>query len=89
MKFLFIISLFISFWTKAQDGFVLENSEKTVIKFKLINNLIFIPMTVNGVELNFLLDSGVAETLLFSLENKDVDELYRFVQKGTEVEIIR
>ena len=73
MKFLFIISLFISFWTKAQDGFVLENSEKTVIKFKLINNLIFIPMTVNGVELNFLLDSGVAETLLFSLENKDVD----------------
>ena len=24
-----------------------------------------------------------------SLENKDVDELYRFVQKGTEVEIIR
>ncbi|MNK82336.1 hypothetical protein D3C87_1021060 [compost metagenome] len=81
MKFLFIISILLSFWTKAQDGFVLENADKTVIKFKLINNLIFIPMTVNGVELNFLLDSGVAETLLFSLENKDVD--FKNIQKIT------
>lgn len=81
MKILFIISLFLGFWTKAQDGFVLENAEKTVIKFKLINNLIFIPMTVNGVELNFLLDSGVAETLLFSLENKDID--FKNIEKIT------
>lgn len=91
MKFLFIISLFLSFGTKAQDGFALENSEKTVIKFKLINNLIFIPMTVNGVELNFLLDSGVAETLLFSLENKNVDfknvEKIRFKGLGEAVSI--
>ena len=73
MKFLIIFSLIFNIWTKAQDGFVLDNSDKTVIKFQLINNLIFVPMTVNGVELNFLLDSGIAETLLFSLDNKDVD----------------
>ncbi len=81
MKFLFIISLIFSVLTKAQDGFVLDNTDKTVIKFKLINNLIFIPMNVNGVELNFMLDSGIAETLLFSLENKDVD--FKNIEKIT------
>lgn len=81
MKFLFIISLIFSVLTKAQDGFVLDSADKTVIKFKLINNLIFIPMNVNGVELNFMLDSGIAETLLFSLENKDVD--FKNIEKIT------
>lgn len=91
MKFLLLISLLFSFPTKAQNGFALENSDKTVIKFKLINNLIFLPMIVNGVELNFLLDSGVAETLLFSLENKNVDfkntEKIRFKGLGESVSI--
>lgn len=73
MKIWIIIGLIFGVLMKAQDGFVLQNAEKTVIKFKLINNLIFVPVTVNGVELTFLLDSGIAETLLFSLENKTVD----------------
>lgn len=81
MKLLLIIGLIFGVWTKAQDGFVLDNVDKTVIKFKLINNLIFIPMNVNGVELNFMLDSGIAETLLFSLENKDVD--FKNIEKIT------
>lgn len=81
MKILIIISLIFNILIKAQDGFVLENTDKTVIKFKLINNLIFIPINVNGVELNFLLDSGIAETLLFSLENKDVD--FKNIEKIT------
>lgn len=81
MKFIFIFTLILSIWTKAQDGFVLDNADKTVIKFKLINNLIFIPMNVNGVELNFMLDSGIAETLLFSLENKNVD--FKNIEKIT------
>ena len=81
MKFLILIALAFCPFYKAQDGFVLDQADKTVIKFKLINNLIFIPMTVNGVELNFLLDSGVAETLLFSLDNKDVD--FKNIEKIT------
>jgi hypothetical protein len=44
---------------------------KTVIPFKCINNLIFIPVVVNGVKLNFLLDTGVEETILFSLDDTD------------------
>ncbi|MCZ8198734.1 MAG: aspartyl protease family protein [Flavobacterium sp.] len=55
----------------AQDGFRFDTDKnKVVIPFKLINNLIFIPINVNGVELNFLLDSGVEETILLSLEDK-------------------
>lgn len=54
-----------------QDAFEFADGNKKVsIPFKLINNLIFIPIKVNGIELNFLLDSGVEETILFSLEDK-------------------
>ncbi|PZU90793.1 MAG: peptide-binding protein [Chryseobacterium sp.] len=81
MKFLVFIYLIFSFLAKSQNGFVLENKDKTVINFKLINNLIFIPMNINGVELNFLLDSGIAETMLFSLENKEVD--FKNIEKIT------
>ena len=55
----------------AQQGFQFEKEIKKVsVPFKLINNLIFVPIKVNGVELNFLLDTGVSETILFSLEDK-------------------
>ena len=81
MKIKLFLCFLCSFWMAAQEGFVLENADKTVIKFKLINNLIFIPMNVNGVELNFMLDSGIAETLLFSLENKEVD--FKNIEKIT------
>ena len=57
--------------TLGQGDFLFQkNVDKVVIPFKLINNLIFIPIKVNGVELNFLLDSGVDETLLFSMDDK-------------------
>src|SRR6187402_221603 len=57
--------------TSGQEGFLFEKDvDKIVIPFKLINNLIFIPIKVNGIELNFLLDSGVEETLLFSMEDR-------------------
>jgi len=54
-----------------QDEFQFEKgSDKVIIPFKMINNLIFIPLKVNKVELYFLLDSGVEETILFSMEEK-------------------
>jgi hypothetical protein len=56
---------------RAQEGFqFLANQTQVEIPFQLINNLIFVPITVNGIELNFLLDTGVEETLLFSLDDK-------------------
>ncbi len=63
--------LLASFNIQAQDDFLIEgHSSKITIPFKLINNLVFIPIKVNGVELNFLLDSGVEETILFSMEEQ-------------------
>ena len=77
--FLFVFILNLS--SKAQSGFEFEtNKSKVVIPFKLINNLIFIPINVNGVELNFLLDTGVEETILLSLEDKEEVNVYN-VQK--------
>ena len=53
-----------------QEGFVFdEGVDKVTVHVNLINNLVFIPIKVNGVELNFLLDTGVEETILFSLED--------------------
>jgi hypothetical protein len=61
----------IAFPVLAQAGFQFEKeATKASVPFKLINNLIFIPIKVNGVELNFLLDTGVEETILFSLDEK-------------------
>lgn len=63
--------LFLPFLLFGQGDFLLENNAtKATVPFKLINNLIFIPIKVNGVELNFLLDSGVEETILFSMEER-------------------
>lgn len=85
--------LFLIFPIFAQDGFFIENQrKKVVIPFKLINNLVFIPIKVNGVELNFLLDSGVEETILFSMEDKK-EVTFKNVEKiklrglGSEEEI--
>jgi hypothetical protein len=70
-KFTLFFLQIITFTAFAQQGFVIdERTDKVTIPFKLINNLVFIPIKVNGVELNFLLDSGVDDTVLFSLEDK-------------------
>ncbi|SKB57234.1 aspartyl protease family protein [Chryseobacterium balustinum] len=56
----------------AQNKFEIKNVNKVVIPFKLINNLIFIPININGAELTFMLDSGVTENTIFSLEDKEI-----------------
>ena len=73
MKFLMVLFLFAFSLITAQKGFEISDPKKTVIPFQLINNLIFVPLNINGVDLTFLLDSGVNETILFSLDNKEVN----------------
>lgn len=68
----FLWIFFFGIFTNAQNSFKVQERKKTVIPFKLINNLIFIPVNINGADLTFLLDTGVAETSIFSLENKEV-----------------
>jgi PDZ domain/Aspartyl protease len=73
LKKVFMLFLFI--WVSfawAQNGFEIKNNRKKVtIPFKIVNNLIVVPVNVNGTNLNFLLDTGVSETLLFSLDESE------------------
>lgn len=56
----------------SQEGFKFSSSKKTItIPFQMANNLIIIPVQLNGVNLNFLLDTGVESTILFSLNEAD------------------
>ena len=71
---LFLLSLLFYFpnFVFAQEGFQFDNNkDKIVIPFKLINNLIIIKVNVNGIPLNFLLDTGVEQSILFSLEETE------------------
>lgn len=71
LKFFFFI-FFLPSSLLGQQGFTLQNSrQKTTIYFQWINNLIIVPVEMNGVKLNFVLDSGVDGTVLFSLEEAE------------------
>ena len=88
MKFRFTLFLLFFYCLSAnsQNGFHFDNNKKKItIPFKLINNLVFLPITVNGVELNFLLDTGSSETVLFSLEDQgevSFNEVQKIKLKG-------
>lgn len=65
------------------QNFRLDSSKKyEEIHFESVGNLIFLPIEVNGVALNFVLDSGVNKTVIFnlaeadSLEVNDTQEIY-------------
>ncbi|MFV0573649.1 MAG: aspartyl protease family protein [Xanthomarina gelatinilytica] len=54
----------------SQGNFVIQNKKQTdKIRFKLINNLIILPVEINGVALSFLLDTGVNKSIIFNFLN--------------------
>lgn len=65
--------LLLGFNVNAQDGFRLLNKSdrKESVKFKLVNNLIIVPVEINGKELSFILDTGVNKTIIFNLSEND------------------
>jgi len=52
-----------------------EGIEKGKVSFKLINNLVVIPVEVNGTKLSFLLDTGVGSTIMFNFSEADSLEI--------------
>jgi len=55
-----------------QEGFRLpKGTPKDKIKFELVNNLVILPVELNGTKLSFLLDTGVHTTLVFSISEND------------------
>ncbi len=67
---LFVFMCF-PFYGTAQGFSLPEGQRFQKVKFKLINNLVIIPITVNGTELSFVLDSGVGKPILFNLTDQD------------------
>lgn len=68
-----------TFQFKNQDN----RSEK--IKFTSVNNLMIIPVEINGVATNFLVDTGISKTLLFSFNQPNLlntENLKRIKVKG-------
>lgn len=59
------------FPTFSQAGFNIPRRDSDKIKFRLINNLIVVPVEINGVELSFILDTGVSKPILFNITNTD------------------
>jgi len=81
-----------------QGKFTIQNKKKSdKIHFQLINNLIIIPVEVNGVKLSFILDTGVSKTIIFnylnmsdSLKIKDTEPIYlRGLGDGESVEALK
>lgn len=70
---LFFVLLSFSINSNAQVGFHFLNKNKhhQQINFKLINNLIVIPLQVNNKKLHFILDTGVNKTILFNISKND------------------
>ena len=60
----------------SQSGLVFpEGVIKDRVRFELVNNLVVIPVEVNGTELSFLLDTGVSSTILFGVADQETVEL--------------
>jgi hypothetical protein len=93
IAFLFLLCGLFSF---SQGKFVLQEGDKDRINFKLINNLIVIPVEINGVELSFLLDTGVSKPIIFNFLNiteelkiNQTEKLYlRGLGEGESVEAL-
>lgn len=74
IKFLFFWLFTLSF-VFAQKYELRGDKKHQKIKFELVNNLIVIPIEVNGTQLSFVLDTGVSTPILFNLADKDSVQL--------------
>ncbi len=71
---IYILLVFLCFFniSKAQGVFKIdEGKDKFNLTFQSVNDLVVVPIEINGVELSFLLDTGVDSSIIFSLEEKD------------------
>ncbi|MCF6213542.1 MAG: aspartyl protease family protein [Flavobacteriaceae bacterium] len=56
----------------AQTNFYFKNNaDRYVMSFKMVNNLMIIPVYVNGKKLSFLLDTGVSSTVILNVKVTD------------------
>ncbi len=70
LSLLFLV-IILNGYSQSKFQFYGNEDVKQKVKFTLINNLIIIPLKINGKELNFILDTGVNKTILFNLSKND------------------
>ncbi|MGC1203446.1 MAG: aspartyl protease family protein [Flavobacteriaceae bacterium] len=99
-KEILLILLSFSFFnfSFSQGEFIIQNKKQAdKIKFKLINNLIVIPVEINGVTLSFLLDTGVTKPIIFNFLNvsdtlkiKNTEKIFlRGLGEGESIEALK
>ncbi|TDQ29762.1 aspartyl protease family protein [Tenacibaculum caenipelagi] len=69
----YFFTFFLSTSVFSQQNFLFfgKDTDKQSLTFQLINNLIVIPLEINGHQLSFILDTGVNKTILFNLTSED------------------
>lgn len=56
----------------SQDKFfITTNKASYTLPFDFVNNMMVIPIEVNGKELSFLLDTGIENSIIFNFKFKD------------------
>ena len=68
---IFSFSSILSIYSQKGFRFQERSKIKQRVSFRLINNLIVIPVEINGQELSFILDTGVNKTIIFNLSKSD------------------
>lgn len=66
---------------RPQGVFQIREDKPVSFKFELINNVVLVPLIINGMPFSFLLDTGVKETILFA---NTEDSLYLHNQNKTK-----
>lgn len=69
--FVLFLALTFGFISFGQGNFNLSKQKSSKIKFQLVNNVMVVPVKLNGIELSFVLDTGVSRPILFNLVNMD------------------
>ena len=73
MKGIWLIGILCMLHLQSFAGFQMKDNDRIMIPFQLVNNIIILPVHLNGVSLSFILDSGVGHTLLFSTDDQSVN----------------
>ncbi|RSC92229.1 aspartyl protease family protein [Tenacibaculum singaporense] len=71
LLYFFTLFFSVSAFTQQNFQFLGKETDKQSLRFQLINNLVVIPLEINGHQLSFILDTGVNKTILFNLTSKD------------------
>lgn len=71
LTYVVLVFFCFSFSSFGQRFHISNNKKFEKIKFELVNNLMVVPVELNGAKLSFILDTGVSSPILFNLTDQD------------------